>query len=255
MAKYKCKNCGKKYLYEDVIFDKKEDPYCRICIEENFMYCEMCDAYVPMENMEDVGGRDICIDCIEKYFEEAEDFDIEKGRQEKIDIDKDEIPDRSKEIIKITRKAVQQITEEAIKYGGKNVENHKFSMIMGGLGGKISEKQVFIEEAYFLAHGNRFSVKVNLETYIKFTEYSNQLNEEGRFIVGWYCSLPDGISFFNSTNYQTQIGYQEFNKLAIALVIYPENYKDTRIQELMRIFRLREDLSDNWIELNLEIID
>ena len=93
-------------------------------------------------------------------------------------------------------------------------------------------------------------LKVDL---VRLALFDEKLLKHDCFTIGWYCSIPKTGRFINPTNFTTQIGYQSLNPLAIAIVVFPEKYQEDYMQEYLKVYRLKEDLSDEWIELSFEI--
>ncbi|MFX1288447.1 MAG: hypothetical protein ACFFFY_07785 [Promethearchaeota archaeon] len=173
--------------------------------------------------------------------------------------DKVEVTARPKEVIRITNRAAEAIATQAIEYGGKEGENQEekeFRMILGLLGGKLSDEHIFIKDAYLLALGDKTSVDPNREDSAKkYINFYKKIRAERCFLTGWYLSLPNTGIFFNRTNYETQKRYQQLFSRSVAIIIYPESYTSVPFWELMKVYRLKEDLSEKWIELDFEIIE
>jgi len=158
-------------------------------------------------------------------------------------------------MINIYPKALKKILIHSLIFGGKRVHSGEYKMVYGILGGNNIENQVHVRDACLLRHGEKDSVKPLENDYTRIALFNDELYSQNCFCIGWYCSLPIGSGFFSSTNYKNHTSFQFVNKLAIAIPTWPENYKDKPIQEFFKIYRLKGDLSENWIELEYEIID
>ncbi|MFX1490324.1 MAG: hypothetical protein ACFFBI_14330, partial [Promethearchaeota archaeon] len=157
--------------------------------------------------------------------------------------------------IKISNFALKKILLHALVFTGiKNRgEDDSFNMVLGVLGGNNKANHVNVENACPLTHGDNNKVALEPEGYQKLMQFDEILFKESNFMIGWYCSIPEAKDFFNSTNYRQHLNYQRQNKLAIAIAINPTYFSTQSLQNYFKIYRLKDDLSENWVELGFDL--
>ncbi|MFX1504461.1 MAG: hypothetical protein ACFFDH_26120, partial [Promethearchaeota archaeon] len=66
---HSCNKCEKLLNKNNRTLDKYSDEYCKECVEKYLGYCEICNEYVPYEEIvdEDFGDKTICNECYEIY--------------------------------------------------------------------------------------------------------------------------------------------------------------------------------------------
>lgn len=63
---YYCADCDGLFYGDDMIYIEGTGYVCDDCIEDNYTYCEMCEEYVPNDEIEHIDGYDICSCCFEE---------------------------------------------------------------------------------------------------------------------------------------------------------------------------------------------
>jgi len=87
-----------------------------------------------------------------------------------------------------------------------------------------------------MTHGSGIYVEFRKEHYILAAEVNDLIYKQKEFFVGWYHSHP-GLGFFLSgTDVLTQLGFQDVNPLAIAIVF--DHKELEREKKAFEIFRL-----------------
>ncbi|MHA1194041.1 MAG: tetratricopeptide repeat protein [Promethearchaeota archaeon] len=158
-------------------------------------------------------------------------------------------------MIKIYSKALKKIMFHTLLFGGGNVHSGSFNMVYGVLGGKVINDQVYLEDVCLLEHGKFDTVQVANKGYGRIEKFMYEQFKKSSFITGWYCSISNKGNFYNPINYQNQYNYQCMNELAIAVVVHPENFLKKDFRNCFEIVRLKDDLSDAWVNLDFKIID
>ena len=82
-------------------------------------------------------------------------------------------------------------------------------------------------------HEETLNVDVSSKGYVRIAKFNDKLIKSGGFVIGWYVSIPNRGSFYNSVNRENHLAYQTMNKLAIAVVVYPEKFLESNF-----LFRL-----------------
>ena len=158
-------------------------------------------------------------------------------------------------MIKINSKALKKILFHSLLFGREKILNNEYKMVLGLLGGKNVKDEVQLHDVCLSSHGEISNVRTTADDQVRLALFDEKITKNKSFTIGWYCSIPNDGHFFNHTNYKTQIGYQTLNPLAIATVVYPEKYQEDNIQEYFKVYRLKENLIENWIELSFEIVE
>ena len=158
-------------------------------------------------------------------------------------------------MIKIHSKAFKKILFHSLLFGGREVHSGEYKMVLGTLGGKNVDNHVYIEDVCLLTHGETVTVQAADKDYGRMAAFDDKLYKRKSFLIGWYCSIPNNGDFFNKTNHKNQHGYQRVNNMAIVCVVYPENFLNGSLHDFFKVYRLKEDLSENWTNLEFEIID
>ncbi|MHA1143925.1 MAG: Mov34/MPN/PAD-1 family protein [Candidatus Helarchaeota archaeon] len=135
------------------------------------------------------------------------------------------------------KKMIQHVVEHA------NFRKHVFrwkecyGLIIGYNDEETQE--VVVTNAIPVTHGSSVHVEFSERDYVFAAQVNDLLLEKEReeFFVGWYHSHP-GMGFFLShTDIINQLGFQQLNPKAIAIVFDHVSFE--REQEGFRIFRLR----------------
>jgi hypothetical protein len=135
-------------------------------------------------------------------------------------------------------------------------------MVMGLIGGVLEEfrKTISIKEAFAFVSGDSYTVEFEQKDYIKAMELEEKyLHPNKMWYMGWYCSIPADGSFFNEANFKVQLGWQMPNIQAIAISIFPKELFSDNINDLIKIFRIKDGTSNdysrnNWHELDFTVV-
>jgi len=61
----KCIDCGEFVDIHEIAWDEGTTPRCRDCFETTYGFCETCQKYIPVDDMQE-GDKNICKVCDEK---------------------------------------------------------------------------------------------------------------------------------------------------------------------------------------------
>lgn len=70
-----CDDCGEPCNKLNTAYDNEghEIQVCDDCLERHFQYCEVCERYHGVENMNYVDGKNICDHCLNEYYTQCDD--------------------------------------------------------------------------------------------------------------------------------------------------------------------------------------
>ncbi|MHA1229275.1 MAG: hypothetical protein ACTSPQ_01385 [Candidatus Helarchaeota archaeon] len=143
-----------------------------------------------------------------------------------------------------SEKSVVKILASAIRFANFGIIKEDWGEVYGLLQGKIENNEVIITDAIPFTHTEKDESQLFLkvgfgpEDYVAAAELSEKIAPE--FFVGWYHSHPGIDLFLSDFDNETQLGYQNQNPDAIALVVDP-------------FIVIRNPLSGN--QMNIERLD
>ncbi len=177
---------------------------------------------------------------------------------------------KGESVVQVSIKALLKITSHALKYANENIPKDEWVEVIGLLSGKLNnEKELIIENAYPIGHGDAIHVQMSEERNKK-TGYLKAYEESRKsklFICGWYHSHPSYGCFMSGEDLYTQSEYQKHWKKAVALVVDPYEIDgtsygfkifraDLRSKEWYSLpFNLKEDLDVAVLPELLEFIN
>ncbi len=103
-------------------------------------------------------------------------------------------------------------------YANFDIKREDWKETYGLLIGKLKDEDLIIFDSVPITSGEKFEVAFEEEHYLKAAEYDSMAVEKGYFTVGWYHSHPGLGLFLSPTDRLNQLGYQNLNPKAIALV-------------------------------------
>lgn len=168
----------------------------------------------------------------QELLEESSNFTEEISSSIKSRMSREQIPEKAEmtktpkdeQKIKVSIKALLKITTHALKYANENIPKEDWVEVIGLLAGKLDKnKNLTIENAYPIAHGDAIHVQMN-EDRDKKTGYLKAYEESRKsklFICGWYHSHPSYGCFMSDEDLYTQSEYQKHWEKAVALVVDP----------------------------------
>ncbi|MHA1376857.1 MAG: PCI domain-containing protein [Candidatus Helarchaeota archaeon] len=121
-------------------------------------------------------------------------------------------------------------------YANFEIKRSEWKESYGLLIGTIKGEDLIIAEAVPITSGEKYEVAFEEQHYSKAAEYDSLAVERGLFTVGWYHSHPGLGLFLSPTDILNQLGYQNLNPKAVALV-----FDFTKVSEKklgFEIFRL-----------------
>jgi proteasome lid subunit RPN8/RPN11 len=174
-------------------------------------------------------------------------------------------PQRPAGKVYIKADALKKIVLFAKRYANENIPEYDWKEVYGFLIGRIkNEKDVYIDNAEPMTSGEATEVSFNAEHYSKAWSLDNEIAEkhDNSFVAGWwhthpFKSNPDSI-FLSSIDVGNQLGFQDPNPLAIALVHDPSKVKSSEIPYGIKVFRLMRtdfnagDLDRLALDLNVD---
>ncbi|MHA1269522.1 MAG: hypothetical protein ACTSPY_07010 [Candidatus Helarchaeota archaeon] len=125
----------------------------------------------------------------------------------------------------ISEQAILKILASAIRFANFALLKEDWGEVYGLLQGKIEDNKVIVTDAIAFTHTikdeSELFLKVGFgpEDYVAAAELSEKILPE--FFVGWYHSHPGIDLFLSDFDNETQLGYQNQNPYAIALVVDP----------------------------------
>lgn len=161
-----------------------------------------------------------------------------------------------KETINIVSYVLKKILYQSLIIGA----NQNSTIIMGIFGGKIKNNQVFIDGSFAIGTDNRTEANWQEKVYLRCAQYDSQLEYGGKFVIGWYCSIQNEESLFNLINQKTQLTFQERNKNAIVITLYPGRINTKSFEQIIKVYRLKDVVSsdyskNNWRGLRINVRD
>ena len=141
-----------------------------------------------------------------------------------------------KGIVYLSLKTFRNILLHTLFYANFDIKRSEWKETYGLLIGKIKEDDLIIVDSVPITSGEKFEVAFEEKHYLKAAEFDSIAIEKGYFTVGWYHSHPGLGLFLSPTDILNQLGYQNLNPKAIALV-----FDFTKISEEFlgfEIFRL-----------------
>ena len=163
------------------------------------------------------------------------------------------------ELVKIESHVLQKIFHHSLFYGGLIGE---FKMVIGELGGRPIDNELYIGAALAISVGDSHEVKPNFSDDIgkRSFFFENIMRPRRLLLNGWYCSIPLDGQFFNKTNFDMHQQYQYSNSKGCVIVIYPQHFFEKNYESIFEVFQLKnvdsEDYSRSaWKKIDLEIID
>ncbi|MHA1379967.1 MAG: hypothetical protein ACTSRG_16475 [Candidatus Helarchaeota archaeon] len=140
----------------------------------------------------------------------------------------------------IEKLALENALSHVAEYGNFRMPRRKWKEVYGLLIGKIKKDKLYVRNAFPMTHGSEIYVEFQNEHYILAAEVNNVIVKNKDFFVGWYHSHP-GLGFFLSgTDVLTQLGFQDVNPMAIAIVF--DHKELEKEKKAFKIFRL----SNTW---------
>ncbi len=156
--------------------------------------------------------------------------------------------------VTIEKSALQNALSHVAEYGNFRLPRRKWKEVYGLLIGKLKNNNLIVNNAFPMTHGSSIFVEFEKEHYILAAEINEIIAENGDFFVGWYHSHP-GLGFFLSgTDVLTQLGFQDVNPHAIAIVF--DHKELERENETFTIFRLHntsEGILSNYYVVDYEL--
>ncbi|MFX0137449.1 MAG: Mov34/MPN/PAD-1 family protein [Candidatus Hodarchaeota archaeon] len=154
----------------------------------------------------------------------------------------------------IEKLALQNALSHVAEYGNFRLPRRKWKESYGLLIGKLENKDLIVNNAFPMTHGSSIFVEFQNAHYVLAAQINDIIAENGDFFVGWYHSHP-GLGFFLSgTDVLTQLGFQDVNPHAIAIVF--DHKQLERENEAFNIFRLydtEEGISASYYQVNYEL--
>ena len=125
----------------------------------------------------------------------------------------------------LSEKPIIKIVISATRFANFGLLKEDWGEVYGLLQGKIEGENVIVTDAIPFTHTKKDESELFLkvgfgpEDYVAAAELSEKIAPE--FFVGWYHSHPNIDLFLSDFDNETQLGYQNQNPDAIALVIDP----------------------------------
>jgi len=130
--------------------------------------------------------------------------------------------------IKISKKVYFTIVASAVRFANQRIPYDDWLEVSGVLIGKNQGNNVIISAAYPIMHQELDKnaiidqYKWNDEDYESFAIIDDEAFAQGEFTIGWWHSHPGFRIMMSYIDLQTTLSYQQFNPLAISLVINPQ---------------------------------
>ena len=161
-----------------------------------------------------------------------------------------------KGVVYLSQKTFMNILLHTLFYANYNIERSEWKETYGLLIGNIKEDDLLIAEAVPITSGEKFEVAFEEKHYAKAAIYDSLAIDKGLFTIGWYHSHPGLGLFLSPTDILNQLGYQNLNPKAIALV-----FDFTKVTEKylgFEIFRLDDPelgVHSDFHKVNWKIVD
>jgi len=163
-------------------------------------------------------------------------------------------------IVHIKPIAYYKMLIHILRFGNRFRAPRQYKEVMGMLIGHIEGEEVkdnvIIEDVVPISHGGSIEVAFAPEDYITFAKVDEDFAEKNWFTVGWYHSHP-GLGFFLSgTDVLTQLGFQDVNPHAVAIVFdHKELEREIQAFEIFRLYNTSAGISSSYYIVDYELKD
>ena len=130
--------------------------------------------------------------------------------------------------IKISKKVYFTIISSAVRFANQRIPYDDWLEVYGIFIGKNEGDDVLISNTYPITHQKKRpediidTVYWSDEDYVSFAVIDDEAFAQGEFTIGWWHSHPGMKVMMTHLDLQTTLSYQQFNPLAISLVINPQ---------------------------------
>jgi len=154
----------------------------------------------------------------------------------------------------IEKLALKNALSHVAEYGNFRIPRRKWKEVYGLLIGKLKDNDLIVKNAFPMTHGNSIFVEFQKEHYILAAEINDIIAENDDFFVGWYHSHP-GLGFFLSgTDVLTQLGFQDLNPHAVAIVFdHKELEREKQAFEIFRLYNTSAGISSSYYIVDYEL--
>ena len=156
----------------------------------------------------------------------------------------------------IEKLALKNALSHVAEYGNFRLPRRKWKEVYGLLIGKLKNNDLIVNNAFPMTHGSSIFVEFQKEHYILAAEINDIIAENDDFFVGWYHSHP-GLGFFLSgTDVLTQLGFQDVNPHAVAIVFdHKELEREIQAFEIFRLYNTSAGISSSYYIVDYELKD